>query len=486
MKFSFIVLACILAFTRVFAQPATDKWDILRCVNYALKNNISIRQTDLQARISELSYKQDKAGQLPSLNYSTNFGYSFGRSENPTTGVLESSDFFNTGMQLQSQVNLFNWFYQRRSIEASKLNWEADKEQIKKAENDVALNVAVAYLQILLAKEQTSITRVQVTNTLSQLDLTRKRVDAGVLPELNLVELESQLARDSSSLVTAESAVNQYILQMKALLNLDAAMPFDIVVPSANIIPVEPIADLQPEAVYASAVANLPQQKVNDLRLQAATKYVAAAKALMYPSVSAYGSLGTNAISFKKQPIYEQLITGYSTTGFRANAGGGNFYPIEAPVLVNGTNVVSYFRPTAFTEQFNNNFGQTIGIGISVPIMNGRRARTGWEKSKLEVKRMELVQELDNNTLKQDIYTAYNDAITALQKFNADTKAVQSAEKAYDFAKKRYDLNLLSTYDLINSQNNLQTARIQALYSQYDYIFKIKLLEFYKGRGLKL
>jgi outer membrane protein len=487
MKSGFVLLFLFLFLVfKLQAQPVTDKWDIVRCVDYALKNNISIRQTDLQARISELSLKQNKAAQLPSLNYSTSMGYSWGRSENPTTGIQETSNFFNTGMQLQSQVNIFNWFYQRRTIEASKLNWQADIEQIRKAENDIALNVAVAYLQVLLAKEQVKLAGVQVTSTASQLDVTRKRVNAGALPELNAAELEAQLARDSSSFVTAESAVSQYLLQLKALLNLDAAIPFDIVVPLAGIIPVEPIADLQPEAVYASAIANLPQQKVNDLRLQSAIKYAAAAKALMYPSVSAFGGLGTNAVSFKKQPIYEQVVTGYATTDFRANAGGGTYYPVESPILVNGSNIVSYFRPAAITDQFNNNFGQNIGIGITVPIMNGRSARTGWERSKLEIKRMELTREADNNTLKQDIYTAYNDAMAALQKFNADKKSVETAEKAYDFAKKRYDLNLLSTYDLIKSQDNLQTAKIQALYSQYDYVFKIKLLEFYKGKGLKL
>lgn len=481
----FLPVLLTVIFSNLHAQVQPEKWDIVRCVEYALKNNISIRQADLDSRLGELDLKQNKAGQIPSLNFSGSVGYRLGRSENPTTGVLEDNNFLNTGMQLQSQVTLFNWFYQRRAIEASRLSWEADKEQIHKVENDVALNVAIAYLQILLAKEQANISGIQVIQTRSQLENTRKRVDAGILPELNAAELEAQLARDSSTLVTAEATINQFILQMKALLNLDAAAPFDIVIPAAGMIHVEPLSELQPEAVYASALANLPQQKVNDLRLQAALKYVSASKALMYPSISAFGSLGTTAISFRR-PIYEQLITGYEETGLRANAGGGTFYPVESPVLTTGSNIIGYFKPGPFGEQFRNNFGQSFGIGVSVPILNGRSARSGWERSKLEVKRMELAQELDNNTLKQDIYKAYYDAVAALQKFNADTKSVQAAEKAYEFAQKRYDLNLLSTYDLINAQNNVQTAKIQALYSQYDYVFKIKLLEFYKGQGLKL
>ena len=209
---------------------------------------------------------------MPSLNFGSSVGYRLGRSDNPTTGVLEDNNFLNVGMQLQSSVSLFNWFSQKNTIEASRLSWEADKEQTKKIQNDIALNVAVAYLQILLAREQANLTNVQVEQTKAQLENTRKRVDAGVLPELNAAELEAQLARDSSSLVTAEASVQQFLLQMKALLNLDAGASFDIVTPPVSLIPLEALADLQPDAVYGIAISTLPQQKVNELRIQSAKK----------------------------------------------------------------------------------------------------------------------------------------------------------------------------------------------------------------------
>lgn len=469
-----------------FSQQQVEKWDLRRCVEYALTNNISVKQSDLQARFGELNLKQDKAAQIPSLNFSGSVGYRLGRSENPTTGVLEDNNFFNTGMQLQSQVTLFNWFSIRHAIEASELSLEADREQVKKTQNDIALNVAVAYLQILLSREQVKLTEVQIQQSKAQLETTRKRVEAGTLPELNAAELEAQLARDSSTLVTAQATVQQSVLVMKALLNLDAGAEFDIVVPPVGIIPVEPLADLQPEAVYASALANLPQQRVNQLRLESARKTVSAAKGRMYPVISAFGSLSTNAIDFKR-PIYDQVVTGYSSSaGIRANAGGGTFYPVEVPVVVEGTNIVGYFKPGSITEQFRNNFGQSVGVGISVPILNNRSARTGWDRSKLQVQQWELTRELDNQTLKQDIYKAYTDAVAAMQKFNASQKAVSTSQKAYDYAQKRYEVALLSTLELITSQNNLQRAKIDLLYAEYDYVFKMKLLEFYKGLGLKL
>ncbi|MBL7739694.1 MAG: TolC family protein [Chitinophagaceae bacterium] len=476
------LLLSLLTITGAYGQ---EKWDLLKCVEYALKNNISVRQTDLQAKLSELALKQDRAGQLPSFNFNGSSGYRLGRSENPTTGVFEDNNFLNFGMQIQSQVNLFNWFSRKRTIEASELTLAADNEQTKKIQNDIALNVAVAYLQVLLGKEQVNLAKVQAEQTKAQLDITRRRVDAGTLPELNAAELEAQLARDSSGLVTAEGSVQQLQLQMKALLNLDASVPFDIVVPLVNVIPVEPLAELQPDAVYASAMANLPQQKVNELRLKSALKTVAAAKGNLYPSVSAFGSLFSNAISFKRE-IYDQVLTGYSAgAGLRANI-GGTFYPVEIPVIQDGTTVIGYFKPDKIGTQFRNNFGQNIGIGLSVPIFNGRQARTAWDRSKLQVKQWELTKEQNDMTLKQDIYKAYTDAVTAMQKFNANKKTVEISQKAYDYSQKRYDLALLSTLELITSQNNLQRAKIDMLYAQYDYIFKMKLLEFYKGQGLKL
>lgn len=462
-----------------------EKWDLRQCVDHAVKNNISVRQTDLQSRFSALTYTQSKFARLPSFNYSGSVGYRLGRSENPTTGVLEDNNFLNLGMQLQSGVTVFNWFARRNTIEANRLSWEADKAQTEKIQNDIALNVAVAYLQVLLAREQANMAAAQAALSAAQLENTRKRVEAGSLPELNAAELEAQLSRDSSSLITARNTAVQFLLQLKSLLNLDAGMDFDVATPPVNMIPVDPIADLLPEAVYTSALKFMPQQKVNDLRIQSARKNVEVAKAGLYPSFSAFGNLSTSAIWFRR-PVYNQVLSGYSATGARADAGGGTYYAVEVPTYIDGSTVVRYYKPDKVTRQFNTNFGQSIGLGVSVPIFNGKSARTMLDRSRVTLQLQELQKEQGDMQLKQDIYKAYNDASTAIQKYNADVKAMQTAEKAFQYASKRYELNLLSAYDLLNSQTNMQRAKLQALYSQYDYVFKMKLLEFYKGQGIKL
>ena len=141
---------------------------------------------------------------------------------------------------------------------------------------------------------------------------------------------------------------------------------------------------------------------------------------------------------------------------------------------------------TSFFPQLSDNFRKSIGLSLSIPIFNGASARTAWERSKLTITNLEYQKQIDNQKTKQDIYTAYNNAIVALEKFNASKKSVETAERSFSFAKKRADVGMLSTFELITNQNNLFTAKLQNVLDQFDYVFKMKVLEFYKGQGLKL
>ncbi|MCW3120396.1 MAG: hypothetical protein JWM28_4478 [Chitinophagaceae bacterium] len=470
------LILCLLLGSSLFAQ---EIWDLKKSVDYALQNNISVRQADLQIRFADLDKKQSRLALYPNANFNGGVGYSAGRNQDPTSFSLITTGYWNSNYTLQASVDLFNWFTKRNNIAVKDLNYLAQEAVAEKARNDVALNVAVAYLQILLAREQVNITRVQIEQTKSQLESTRKQVDAGRLPELNYVQLESQLATDSSNVITAETTVQQNILQMKALLNLDAAAPFDVDTPPVDAIPLESLGELQPETVYSLAIKNMPQQKVDELNLRSALKSVQVARGSMYPTLSMFGSLGTaynnkaTQVTSISQPVIKPVGT--------VSVGGTPYdvFPLN-PAYDYTLGYIPYF------DQWNQNFRQSIGLSLNVPIFSGGTLRTGWQRSKLTVKQVELTKELNSKTLKQDIYKAYNDATAAIQKFNANTKAVEAAQKSYDFARKRYDLGLLSTYELINTQSSLLQAKVQSVYSQYDFVFKMKLLEFYKGLGLKL
>jgi outer membrane protein len=457
---------------------AQDKWDLRRAVEYALINNISVKQEDVQARLTALQLKQSKLSQYPSANLSGNVGYSSGRNQNPVTFDLITQGYLFSNYSLQTGIDIFNWYSKKNSIAANEFETKAAFANIEKLRNDIALNVAGAYLQTLLAVEQINVSEIQVEQTKAQLQNTRKLVNAGSVPELNALQLEAQLAADSANLVTAQGNVAQSLLLLKAYLSFDAATPFEIQTPDIETIPLDDIASLQPEVVYALAIKNLPQQRVNDLKIQAAQKFIASAKGAMYPTFSLFGSLGSS---------YNNKANEISATT-----------PIIAPlgkVIVGGTqydvfplqpfNNYSYSSIPYF-GQINQNFRQSIGLGVSVPIANGGNLRTAYERSKLNLKSLELQSQSDNLVLKQDIYKAYTDAMTSLAKFNAATKTVEANQRAFEFAQKRYDVGLLNTIDLITTQNNLFNARLQRLLAQFDYVFKMKVLEFYKGQGLKL
>lgn len=482
MKWVLITIVFLLVAVAVFGQttPSTtsDKWDLRKCVEYALQNNISVRQADLQVRFAELDLYQSKQDQYPAANFSTNLGFSAGRNQDPTSFNLITTGYLFNNHSLQTSIDVFNWFTKKNTIAANELTLKARQGGVEKAKNDVALNVAVGYLQILLAREQIALSRTRLVQTLSQLESTRKQVDAGKLPELNAVNLEAVLANDSASLINAETTAQQSLLQMKAILNLEASAEFDIMTPSVDMIPVETLSELQPDAVYNQAMNNMPQQKMDAFNVSAAKKSVSVAKGSMYPTISVFASFGSTFNSRAKEIKSKTQINAPVGT---VNVGGTSYqvFPLS-PFEVFTLGNLSYF------DQMTRNFRQSFGLNINVPILNGGILRSNWQRSKLQLKQVELQQEQNSFTLKQDIYKAYNDATAAMQTFNANKKTVESSQKAYDYAIRRYDLGLLSTYDLITTQNTLQQAKIQLLYSRYDYVFKMKLLEFYKGQGLKL
>lgn len=470
------------------AVNAQEKWDLRKCVEYAWEHNISVRQADIQARISALALKQNQLSQLPNTNFTTSTGTNFGRAVDPTTNLFVSSTLLFQQYNFNVGGLIFNWGSVRNTILASRYNTEAAEADVDRWKNDVGLTVATTFLQCLLAKEQVRITATQMDLSRARLADTRKRVASGLLPELNALELEAQLARDSSAYITAFTNSELNLLTLKATINLDAGLVFDIVEPPVAIIPLESIADLEPEAVYRSALQTQPQQKVNELRIKALQAGLKSAKAALYPSLNWFGGLGTNFANPNTK------ITGFTFNGYDApsafapvvNIGGVN-YPLRNPDItaIQGKKGFSEMW-TGWGNQMNTNFRQNVGLQLSVPLFNGYAARTNYQRIKYDIQNAELVKEQANQRLKNDIYQAYQAAVNALNRFNASKKTMQLSEKAYNLAQKRYDAGLLQPIELITSQNNLFQARIQALADQYDYVFRMKVLEFYKGLGLRL
>jgi len=470
----FILFFIVIAPSNSYAQ---EKWTLQQCVDYALKNNVSVKQSDVQARLSKLTANQSQMNLYPTLTGGTNASYQHGLNENPTTGTLESADYVSGSFNIQANYNIFTWNARKNTIAANNLNAKADLIGIDQAKNDVSLAIANAFLQVMLRREQVRISEVQMNQSRSQLVNTRKLVNAGSQPELNSIQLEAQLAKDSSSYLEAQSLVQQALINLKANMNYDFALPFDIEAPALENIPVESMAALQPDAVYKLALTTQPIQQMYRLRIEAGQKEIKAARGSMYPSLYAFGGLNTRSVN-SKYPVYtaapDDSTNSYVTIG-------NTVYKVFSPgVQKIGDVGVPFFR------QLNRNFGQSIGLGISFSIFNSYQSRTAWERAKVNVNQLQLQNEQENLTLKTNIYNAYQDAFASLQKYNASKRTVEYSQKAFDISKKRYDIGLLGTLDFIITQNNLYLAQIDEVSNQYDFVFKMKVLEFYKGQGIKL
>lgn len=457
---------------------AQEKWSLKRCVEYAMQNNISVQQADVQARIAALQVRQAQMNQWPNLNFNTNLSLQFGRSIDPTSNQFTTSKFLSQNFGVNGGIQIFNWGKLKSNVTFSRFNAEAALEDMKKAANDIGLNVANFYLQVLLTKEQIEVSEIQLQQTHAQYDFTKKKVDAGALPELNLAELESQLATDSSNYMTAKATYAQNILSLKGLLNIDAALPFDIETPPIEDIPLETFGEMQPDVVYQLAMMNQPEQKAYALRIKGAETNIKINKSAFYPTLSGFYGLGSAYNNQAMKVTGSQVINVPIGT---VNVGGNNYdvYP-TAPYTVNT------FGKAGYLSQLNNNFNQNIGLSLSIPIFQNGSAKINYERSKLDLKNVQLQKLQADLTLKNNIYTAYSNAIASFEKFTLGVKQVEAAQKTYDFAMKRYEVGLLSTFELLTDQNKLLLAKLQQLTNHYDYVFKMKILEYYKGEGLKL
>jgi outer membrane protein len=273
--------------------------------------------------------------------------------------------------------------------------------------------------------ETVEINAVALAQTASQLQNTRKLVDAGTLPELNAAELEAQLARDSATQVSSQTQVQLNLLVLKAYLNLPADTTFEIDAPSVDRIPLDNILELTPASVYEMAMNTQPQIKMNNLRLQARQKAYEASRGRLYPTFSAFGQLGTNYFSpFKITSVVPQ---GYQQSNAFA-LDGANQYPIYTQSFGTATTKNTFGGLWKnYWSSLSNQFGQSIGIAVNVPIFNGWSARANVERAKLDIKNQELLVEQERLRLKQDVYSAYNQAYGAFQTFLAREKAEKTA-----------------------------------------------------------
>lgn len=448
-------------------------------VQYALEHNISIRQNELNARLAKFQLLQSQLSQLPNVNASGNYGRSYGRSVDPTTNQFASTSYNFVGASGSADVLLFGWFQRRNNITANKHSLEAAKADLDQLMDDVSLNVATGYLRALLAKQQVWISEKQVSLSKAQLDQTKKFVEVGRLPELNAAQLESQLANDSATLINNIATYNSAILDIKALLNLDFAAGYEVEAPEVSIQDEISLDQMNPEAIYAEARKHFGAVRGSELKYLAAQRRLAAAKGALYPQLSLSAQFGTNYASTYSE-VSDVKVGAGQPTGAYVPVNDSLSFPVFQPTVTYTTQKIPFGR------QVENNFRQTITLGVNVPLFNGWQAQYNVRQARINALSAGLNKEQAELNLRQNVFKAYNDAVNALQKYYAGQRAVNAAQRAYDFAEKRYQLGLTNTVEYLTTQNTQFVSESNLNSAKYDLLFKLKVIDYYLGKELKL
>lgn len=471
-KLAIIVFATLIGI-QSFAQ--NKKWTLTECVVYALENNISVKQSELDLEDADINKKDAVGNYLPSLNGQANNSWNTGLTQDVTTGVLRNQTSRNSSYSVTLGVSIFRGLQNLRGVQRAELAKLGSQYGLKKMQDDISLFVANGYLQILLNKANLKSIIQQNEVTMEQIERTRELVNAGVLPEGDLLDIQATDATEKQNIVDGENAVQISLISLAQLLLIKDYENFDIEDEGFDIID-DGISSKQIAEIIAAAQENRAEVKIAEMNYEIAEKDLQLARGAYYPTLSGFFNYNTRETDFPRigsvvdpdNPTITQQIGVVQNTGEAVVAEVPNSSIVELPTV-------------PFIDQLYMNDGISYGISLNVPIFNGFATRNNVKRSKVNLKRQEYFLEQAKLDLESNVYQAYVDAKGALKSFEAATKALESQELAYDYATQRFEVGLTNAFDFSQSKLRYDGAVIEANRSKYDYIFKLKVLELYFG-----
>ncbi|HAX93832.1 MAG TPA: TolC family protein [Bacteroidales bacterium] len=437
-----LIIACLIA--SAGSLTAQKVWSLEDCIQHAIDHNIQIKQQTIQTRVQKNTLDQSKLGLLPSVSGQASHDYSFGRALDQTT-----YDFYNQTLQsnyfyLGGRTDLFTGLQNLNTIQKNKYELLAGEQDLQRIRDNVSLSVALAYLQILLNKELVTATESQLNTTLEQIAKTRKMVDAGSVAMGNLLQIEAQAAQEEVTLVNMQNQLETSYLNLTQLLELETPAGFEIIVPDIRVGETADIAGNIDE-IYSVAVQSRPEILGSELRLTASEYALKVAKGARSPSVSMSHNFGTRYSHIADLPGQQ-----------------------------------------SFDDQLKNNKNFGLGFSLNIPILNGWQVNKNILNSKLAVENSQYTLEGTRKELYKDIQQAYADAVAALKKYYASAKAVESSEESFRYTEQKFDVGMITPVDYNAAKTQLLNSQSEMSQAKYEYIFKTKVLDFYKGLPLTL
>lgn len=479
-KISTVLCSFLIMGYSVQAQDSTkaEQWTLQACVEYAIQNNIQVKQSGLNVELEKVNLTQSKADLLPDLNGNINYRYNVGRSINPFTNFIVDQPFSSQNASLSSSVTLFNGFRKTNTIKRNKVTLEARSYLYEDIKNDISLEVVRAYMTILLNNELLENAKLRLISTDMQLERTEKLVNAGSLPESNLLEIRAQKANDEVEIINAQNNIEIAKLNLKQLLQLPGSEPINVVVPEVET-PDEVVFNESLSDIYNTAVHVQPDVKAADAFVESSEYDVSIAQGNKYPSITASAFLGTSYSSAAAETLPKE---GSEFTQREEPIGYIQGDP-TALVVTTVSEPVETIENTYF-NQLDFNLNRGVSIDMNIPIFNGWQTKSAVSRAKInrEIAAYEAIN--TRNILRQNIEQAYLDVLAAQKRFAATKIQVEALQEAFRVNEQRFNLGALNSLDYNLAKTNLNVAESDFIQSKYQYIFQTKILDFYQGKSI--
>lgn len=465
-----LVLIALFSLQNLDAQKV---WTLEESIQKALSSSIAIQQADLATLNSEISLDVAKQARYPNLNASANASWNFGRTIDPTSNEFITETFFSNNYSLSSGVLVYDGFRIKNNIAKSEIDLKAAIADSKQSEQDIALQVALNYLNILFSKENIDIARKQLELTQQQLDQINKSIKAGALPAAERLNLETQIAQSEQGIIVAENSYELALLQLKQYLRLPPSEEISVEVPSDFDVSTD-VDILTYNELLKTALKNRYDLIAALLREKSAEKDIAIAKAGYHPRLSAFGNLGTNYSNQARE------LAGFETT-FREQ----EFIINNQAVTVGQDVQQAVFEKPGFGSQLDNFLSYGFGLGLTIPIYNNGMTKANVQRSELNVKSQSLIKDQLLENFKISLQSSLADARAAKKKLEASEKSVAAQKAAFANVSKRLEIGAANTFEWETQKTQLENLELSRLNDKYDYLFKIKIIEFYLGKPLK-
>lgn len=445
-----IILLCSLATLGLAPVKAQKAWTLEECINYAFTNNLQIKRQELNVEYNKNNHNQSYFNTLPDINGRINYGKSDGKTIDNSNEVPRyvNEKYWSGDYGLNSTVTLFGGFQIINNIMKTKYDFLKSQSDLEKSKNDIALQLALAYLQVLFSKELVDVAKNKLEVTSLQSERTRKMLEVGNVAQGEFLQIKAQEANDKTSLINAQNNMEIAYLDLTQLLDLDSTGGFDVVVP--NNIEVELLAPLvQVKEIYALALTTMPEIKSAEFALKSSEKQLSMTWGKVSPSIYMSGTVSSR---------YSQIANDIENPG----------------------------DDYTFKTQAGDFYYKTLNFGVSIPIFNKLQNKYSISNSKLQVYDTKYQLEIAKMALYKEVQQAYADASAAQEKYSSSVEAVKYNEEAFKYTSQKLEVGLVNSVDYNVAQNNFISATSSMLQAKYEYIFKLKILDLYMGKPIVL